>query len=95
MVTTVLEARVAPEQWATLESTYREAIKALDTGIVQTSLLQEQKDAQVWQIATVWESRGALEAMRASGQTPRGVLIFREAGAEPVLRVFAVQARAG
>jgi hypothetical protein len=38
-------------------------------------------------IETLWESREALSAMRGTG-TPRGVLIFREAGAEPVLSVF-------
>ncbi len=94
MVITVLEARVAPEKAGVLEQAYMQAVKNLDAGIVQTFLLSAVKDAGVWQIVTVWESRAALDAMRASGETPRGVLIFREAGAEPALTVYAVASHA-
>ncbi|MBI5880096.1 MAG: antibiotic biosynthesis monooxygenase [Chloroflexi bacterium] len=91
----MLEAQVAPEQWTTLEQTYKDAVKALDPGLVQTFLLHNLKNANTWQIVTVWESREALDAMRNSGQTPRGVLIFRAAGAEPALSVFVVPAHSG
>lgn len=95
MVITVLEARVASEQAATLENTFRDAVKTLDPGIVQTYLLHALKDAALWQIVTIWESREVLDAMRNSGQTPRGVLIFKAAGAEPTLHVYGVQAHSG
>lgn len=90
MVMTVLEAQVAPEQWATLEKTYSDAVKTLDPGLVQTFLMHNLKSPNTWQIASLWESREALDAMRNSGQTPRGVLIFRAAGADPALSLFAV-----
>jgi heme-degrading monooxygenase HmoA len=92
MVITVLEAQVAPEKAALLESTYTQAIENLDPGIVQTFLLRSSKEPGLWQILTVWESREVLDAMRQSGETPRGVLIFRAVEAEPALSVFTVVA---
>ncbi|MCE9646282.1 MAG: antibiotic biosynthesis monooxygenase [Chloroflexi bacterium] len=94
MVITVLEAQVAPEKAAVLEAAYKQAIKSLDAGIAQTFLLRSSKEPALWQIVTVWESREALEAMRQSGETPRGVLIFQTVGAQPALSVFGVAAHA-
>lgn len=94
MVITILEAQVAPENAAKLEATYQQAVKHLDAGIKQTFLLQNSKEPMLWQIVTLWESREALEAMRQSGETPRGVLIFRAASAEPSLSVLRVVSHA-
>ncbi len=94
MVITKLEAHVAPEKWQALEQAYKEAIAHLEPGIVETFLLHGLKEPAVWQIVTVWESRAALDEMRNSGQTPRGVLIFRAAGAEPTLSIFDVDSHA-
>jgi quinol monooxygenase YgiN len=94
MVITVLEAQVAPEKASLLEATYKEAIEHLDAGIVQTCLIQNSKDTAIWQIVTYWENSEALDAMRQTGGTPRGVLIFRTADAEPQLTVFKVAAYA-
>lgn len=94
MVITVLEAQVAPEKAAMLEATYQQAIQHLDAGIVQTCLVRNSKEPALWQIVTQWESREALDAMRQTGETPRGVLIFRTVDAEPRLSVFDVVAHA-
>lgn len=77
-----------------LQETFEQAVAHLDPGIVQTFLLRGSQDAERWQIVTLWESRAALDAMRQSGETPRGVLIFRAAGAEPLLAVFEVAGHA-
>jgi heme-degrading monooxygenase HmoA len=92
MVITVLEAHVAPEKAAKLEQAYKQGIERLDAGITQTFLTRGSNDSSVWRIVTVWESRNALDEMRRSGETPRGVLMFRAAYAEPVLSVFDVVA---
>lgn len=92
MVITVLEAQVAPEKASALEATYKHAVEHLDTGIVQTFLIRSSQESSLWQIVTQWESREALEAMRQTGQTPRGVLIFRAVDADPHLSVFEVVA---
>lgn len=90
MVMTILEARVSPENWTDLEQAYQYATRQKEAGIVQTFLVHNAKDADLWRIMTVWQSRDALEAMRSSGGIPTGVLIFREARAEPALSIFDV-----
>ena len=94
MVITILEARVPPEKEGVLEQEYRQRTGQLEAGILQTFLLRDARDSALWQIATVWRSRAALDEMRNSGETPVGVLIFREAGAEPALSVLNVVAHA-
>jgi heme-degrading monooxygenase HmoA len=94
MVITILEAQVAIEKASMLEAAYKKAIEHLDAGIVQTFLLQNSSDPAVWQIVTLWESREKLDAMRQTGETPRGVLIFGTVGAKPRLSIFDVLASA-
>jgi hypothetical protein len=94
MVITILEAQVASDKAAALEAAYKQGIEQLDAGITQTFLLRDFKDTSLWRIVTLWESRAALEAMRQSGQTPRGVVMFRAADAEPMLSVCEVVASA-
>jgi hypothetical protein len=94
MLLTVLEAHVGSEKAAILEAAYKQAVQQLDAGIVETFLLHETREPDRWQIITFWESREALEAMRQSGETPRGVVIFNLVGAEPGLTVFEVAASA-
>jgi hypothetical protein len=89
MVITILEAHVAPDQWSVLRGALQEAIKTPEPGLLQTFLVQSSRDDTLWRIITLWQSREALAAMRSSG-VPRGVLIFRAAGAEPALEVFDV-----
>ncbi len=90
MVLTQLEAHVAQEQWDLLTQTFRSATEHLDPGIVRTFLVQQSSDPLLWRILTFWENREALDRMRQSGDTPRGVVIFRSVGADPVLTVFQV-----
>jgi heme-degrading monooxygenase HmoA len=93
MVITILEAHVPSDQWNALEKAFKSAAANLEPGIVQTFLVHSTVDSTLWRIMTVWESRAALDQMRRSNETPRGVLIFREAKAEPTLSVFDVAAR--
>lgn len=95
MIVTVLEARVSGQHVPVLQDSYQKATQRLDQGIGETFLLNDARDPELWRIVTVWLDREALEAMRRSGETPRGVLIFREAGAEPALTVWNVIAHVG
>jgi len=94
MIITILEAQLPSDKAALLQTAYGQQTAHLDAGIAQTYLLRGARDPSQWRILTVWESREALEAMRSSGETPRGVVMFREAGAEPVLSIFEVLAQA-
>ena len=83
MVLSVLEARISPEREADLQAAYRAAADGpFPHGLVRSTLLRETTDPSLWRIATLWDSPEALEAMRGTG-TPRGVQIFRAAGANP------------
>lgn len=89
-VLTVLDAHVPPDRHADLRAAYRAAAaEAFPPGLIRSSLLQATTDPTRWRIETLWESRERLAAMRGAG-TPRGVLIFRAAGAEPALTILDV-----
>jgi quinol monooxygenase YgiN len=93
MVMTILEAQVAPERWDALRESYEARARLPESGsIVESFLIQGTEDSNTWRIVTVWRDREALEAMRSSGETPTGVLIFRDADAEPRLTIFTVKA---
>ena len=87
---TILEAHVSKENWSVLEQAYELGAQYRDAGLVQSFLIHSSKDAELWRILTVWRSQEALAEMRASGDTPRGVLMFRAAKAEPVLTIFQI-----
>jgi uncharacterized protein len=91
MVMTVLEARVAPERWEALRASHGERARlSEEVPIVESFLVQADDDPDTWRIVTVWRDRESLEAMRGSGETPTGVLIFRDAHAEPRLSIYTV-----
>jgi heme-degrading monooxygenase HmoA len=90
----MLEAHVAADKSAALLSAFGEATGELDEGIEETFLAQNAADPSQWKIITVWRNREVLEAMRQSGETPRGVLMFRSADAEPTLSVYEVAGHA-
>jgi hypothetical protein len=92
MVITILEANVASDKVIRLESEYKQSINNLEEGILQTFLIRDSKYANLWKIITIWESSDALKKMRESTETPRGILIFRAAGAEPILSISEVVA---
>jgi hypothetical protein len=92
MVMTILEGQVEPDKWQTLRDRYARETQSLDPGIVQTLLVQNSRELNMWRIVTLWQNRAVLDEMRKLVQTPRGVLMFREAGAEPALTVFDVAA---
>lgn len=90
MVITVLEGHVDATRETDLVQAYEEAVADLDQGILQTFLTQDAAEPERWRIVTVWSGHEAIDAARASGRVPRGVLAFRAAGAEPTLTVAGV-----
>ena len=90
MVLTILEGRVSKEDWPALEQAYKQGVVHEEPGLVQSMLIHSVKEPDLWRIITLWSSREALDAMRQSNETPRGVLIFRQAHTEPLLSIFDV-----
>lgn len=91
---TVLDAQVETGRAGDLEREYREGTVQIPPEILQTFLVRDTRDATRFRIVTIWESQAALDAMRASGVTPKGVQMFQAAGASPELSVFDVIAQA-
>ena len=89
-VMTLLEARVPPDRWASLEASYASATEQLPSQMLETFLVQSATDAELWRVVSVWRNRDAMEEYRRSVATPGGVLIFRAAGVEPTLALFEV-----
>ena len=93
-VLSIVGATIAPERHAEVVEPYRAALASgLPSGIRQTFLLVG--DAGELAIATVWESREALEAMRSSGEEPFARRLLREAGGDPEARFFEIAAESG
>ena len=90
MTITMLEARVEKANWPALKQAYRIRAERSEAGLVQSFLIQDVKAVDEWRIITIWSSEEALKEMRRTVETPQGVLIFREAGAEPTLSIFNV-----
>ncbi len=94
MVITILEAHVGAENWSAFWADFKNRTAQLPPQMLQTLLLQDVADQTLWQIISGWKSREALDEMRNSGETPVGVVMFRNVGAEPKLSIFNVAASA-
>ncbi|HEX9377359.1 MAG TPA: hypothetical protein VGB19_14125 [Actinomycetota bacterium] len=92
MVLTVLEAEVAADREADLIGAFRRAAEEpIPPFLVRSLLVRSAEARSTFRIMTVFRTREDLDRMRASGETPRGVAIFREAGAEPHLSIFEIE----
>jgi quinol monooxygenase YgiN len=91
-VMTVLEGTVPPERWEELVRLFQEGGARRPPQMLESFLVQDAADATRWRGISLWRSREALEAYRQSVTTPRGVAMFREAGAEPTLGIWSVHA---
>ena len=90
MIMTILQARVASEQWEALQQAFEAQSKQRPGQLLQSFLVQITTDPTAWQVIGLWPSREALEEIRRSTETPGGVLMFRAAGAEPTLSLFEI-----
>ena len=76
MIMTLLEARVASEQWEALQQAFEAQAKQRPGQLLQSFLVQSTTDPTVWQIIGLWLSREALEEMRRSTSFPQGESVF-------------------
>ncbi|MBI3956945.1 MAG: hypothetical protein HY340_03050 [Candidatus Kerfeldbacteria bacterium] len=88
-IITILEAKVHEQKWDALRSAYRAVKENQPTPMpLQSFLVQMKEDPMLWRIISVWENMGVLQKVKSSGETPAGVLVFRQADAEPTLSIF-------
>jgi heme-degrading monooxygenase HmoA len=92
MFVTIVEGNVEAEREADLRSAWeRTSTGALPAGFIESSLLRS--DDGSWRIVTVWESRDAVMAMRASTERPAALMMFEEAGSAPSVSMWNVEGR--
>jgi len=65
--------------------------RPLPDGLLRTELLAG-RDGE-WRIQSLWRDQAALDAMRAGAEPPAAPALFRQLGAEPVLRIYQLRAR--
>jgi heme-degrading monooxygenase HmoA len=93
MMISMIEAHVARENWHLLEQAFQRSSEQPPPGLEQSFLIHNVENDEEWQIITVWSGMASLQQIQQSkeaGITPRGVLIFREAHAEPTHTIFEV-----
>jgi len=92
MFVTIVEAAVEVGREPDLRSAWGEvAAGALPPGFIESTLLRT--EGGIWRIVTVWESKDAVVAMRATGQPPAALVVFERAGAEPSISMSTVEGR--
>lgn len=65
--------------------------RPLPDGLLRTELLAGRGGE--WKIQSLWRDQAALDAMRAGTEPPAAPALFRQFGAEPVLRIYGLRAR--
>ena len=92
MFVTIVEGAVEAERERDLRSAWDEVSAVLPAGLIESSLLRS--DDGTWRIVTVWESKEAVMAMRATGETPAALAMFQAAGSTPAVPMWTVEGRA-
>jgi heme-degrading monooxygenase HmoA len=92
MFVTIVEGVVDPGREDDLRSAWEQRPSPPPAGFIQSFLLRGEEG--IWRIATVWESREAVMAMRASGDRPAALVMLEQAGAEPSASFWTVEGHA-
>jgi heme-degrading monooxygenase HmoA len=89
MFVSIVEGAIDPVREVDLRSAWEHRPAELPPGLIESFLLRGE-DA-MWRIVTVWESREAVMAMRATGARPAALVMFEQAGSEPSLSMCTVE----
>lgn len=87
-VLTIITATVTKDQWDLLKEKY-EAVdkKDLPSSLLNSYLIQDSKEPEIWRIVTVWENLEAMTQYRQSVETPAWILVFQAVNADPELTI--------
>lgn len=95
---TVVEGKVPSSRAKEFEMSYAEVKdNKLPDALVQSFLLKDTENPEVYRIATVWKSSEGLEefreSMKKTKQTPTAVALFQKVGVEPTFKVYNIPHR--
>jgi quinol monooxygenase YgiN len=92
MIMTEVSATIPADRDGDVAAAFAELLQqSLPDGLIRTELLAG-RDGE-WKIQTLWRDQAALDAMRAGPDPPAAPTLFRQLGAEPVLRIYQIRAR--
>jgi len=91
MFVTIVEGVVEAAREDDLRAAWQDMTAVLPAGFIESSLLRAENGT--WRVVTVWESKDAVMAMRASGEPPAAPAMFERAGAAPSLSMWTVEGR--
>ena len=92
MFVTIVEGSVEAARESDLRSAWADKTAGtLPAGFIESSLLRA--EGGTWLVVTVWESKEAVMAMRASGEPPAAPVMFEQAGSKPSLSMWTVEGR--
>jgi heme-degrading monooxygenase HmoA len=91
MYVTIVEGEIEAAREVDLRSAWEAKTGVLPAGLIESSLLRTEDGT--WRIVTVWESKEAVLAMRASGQPPAALAMFELAGSMPSVSMWTVEGR--
>jgi heme-degrading monooxygenase HmoA len=89
-IMTIVKGEVPVDRRGAFEAAYR-SIRgdSLPPGLEMSFLTRGTDDSGTYIIETVWSSRNALEAMRASTK-PRAIALFEEVGVSPKVEIHEI-----
>jgi heme-degrading monooxygenase HmoA len=92
MFVTIVEGAVEDARESDLLSAWKDKTAgALPAGFIESSLLRA--EGGTWRVVTLWESKEAVMAMRASGEPPAAPVMFEQAGSKPSVSMWTVEGR--
>jgi heme-degrading monooxygenase HmoA len=92
MFVTIVEGAVEAARESDLLSAWKDKTAGvLPAGFIESSLLRAEGGR--WRVVTVWESKEAVMAMRASGEPPAALVMFEQAGSKPSVSMWTVEGR--
>jgi len=91
MYVTIVEGEVEAAREGDLRSAWEAKTGVLPAGFIESSLLRAEDGT--WRIVTVWESKEAVLAMRASSEPPAALAMFERAGSKPSVSMWTVEGR--
>lgn len=90
-ILTIVSAVVEDDRADDLILAYEELLaQGFPDGLLESRLLRSGEGT--WAIHSLWRDLAALEAMRASGEPPAALALFKRFGAEPTLAIMRVAA---
>jgi len=91
-ILSIVEARVNEAQWKTLREGYEKVDRqSLPTSLINSCLVQDIKEPELWRIVTIWESLEAMSEYRKSVDTPAWILVFEAANVTPDLIINTIE----